>query len=206
LQDLDCSKEGLVQCAGIVRQGGVVVFPTDTIYGIGCDPYNDAAVGRIFSIKGRDEGKPLPVLVGSLSIAEELVSLGPIGRALAARFWPGALTIVAPLADKKISPKVTAGKSSLAVRVPAYACTLELLAMCRCIVGTSANPSGGRPSRTVQDVVVSGLAGYDALLKGNETPIGAESTIVDVTGPKPTIARQGAIREEIMRFLAGGAK
>lgn len=207
MQDLDCSKEGIVRCAEIVRQGGVVIFPTDTIYGIGCDPYNDNAVGRIFSIKGREEGKPLPVLVGSLSTAEELVSLGPAGRALAIRFWPGALTIVAPLADMKISTKVTRGRGSLAVRVPANACALELLARCRCIVGTSANPSGGKPSKTVQEVAMSSLAGYDALLVGNEAPIGAESTIVDITGPKPTIARQGAIKaEEIMQFLAGGAK
>jgi L-threonylcarbamoyladenylate synthase len=207
LQDLDCSKEGIERCAAIIRAGGVVIFPTDTIYGIGCDPYNDSAVGRIFSIKGRDEGRPLPVLVGDLSTAEELANFGPAGKALAAKFWPGALTIVAPLADRRISPRVTAARDSLAVRVPSNACALELLARCRCLVGTSANSSGGRPSRTAQEVTSSGLSGYDALLAGKETPIGAESTIVDVAGPKPTIIREGAIKSaDIMRFLAGSMK
>lgn len=207
MQELDCSREGIERCAAIVKAGGVVVFPTDTIYGIGCDPYNDAAVGRIFLIKGRDEGKPLPVLVGNLSIAEELGSLGPVGRALAAKFWPGALTIVAPLADSRISAKVTGGKNSVALRVPASACAQELLARCRCLVGTSANPSGGRPSKIAREVVESGLSGYDALLAGKEIPIGAESTIIDVAGSKPTIVREGAIRAEyIMGFLAGITK
>ncbi|HEX6068045.1 MAG TPA: Sua5/YciO/YrdC/YwlC family protein, partial [Nitrososphaera sp.] len=98
-ETLDCSDSGIQRCAQIVKDGGVVVFPTDTVYGIGCDPHNDAAVRRVFSIKDREEKKPLPVLVGSVDDAEKIVTLGQKGRALAERLWPGALTIVAPLKD-----------------------------------------------------------------------------------------------------------
>ena len=195
--------EGMAQCAAIVKKGGVIVFPTDTIYGIGCDPYNGAAVGRIFSIKGRDEGKPLPVLVSDIKVAERLVDLGKAGRLLASRFWPGALTIVAPLLDSRVSDKVAAGKKSLAVRVPANDCALALLKQCSFIVGTSANLSGKKPCTTAQQVKESGLEGYDALLASSETLAGKESTIIDVTGPKPTIIRHGAIAASEIDAILG---
>jgi L-threonylcarbamoyladenylate synthase len=194
LLEFNCP-DGIAQCATIVKKGGVIVFPTDTIYGIGCDPFNDAAAGRIFSIKGRDEGKPLPVLVSDVRTAERLVDLGETGRLLASRFWPGALTIVAPLLDSRVSGRVTAGKKSLAVRVPANDCTLALLKQCGFIVGTSANLSGKKPCMTVRQVKESGLAGYDALLADTGALAGKESTIVDITTPKPTIARHGAIAD-----------
>jgi L-threonylcarbamoyladenylate synthase len=191
---LECTNSGIARCAAIVKAGGVIVFPTDTVYGIGCDPYNDAAVARIFAIKGREEKKPLPVLVASGADAERLVRLGARGRSLAERFWPGALTIIAPLVDRKISPKVTAGKDSLAVRVPSGRCILALLQACRFLVGTSANPSGGSPARDAQEAMRV-LAGYDAILIGGVQG-GTESTIVDITGPKPEIVREGAIRAQ----------
>jgi L-threonylcarbamoyladenylate synthase len=203
------SGHDIASCAAIIKkQKGVVVFPTDTIYGIGCDPYSDAAVERIFAIKGRREDKPLPVLVAGMQVAEELVDLGDVGRRLAERFWPGALTIVAPLKDKKISAKVTGGKKdSLAVRVPANRCVLALLQECRCLVGTSANLSGGKPSSTAEQVLrQSGLQGYDALLADDRPLAGRQSTIVDITatGAKPTIVRHGAVSaSDIDAALAG---
>lgn len=203
MQPLDCSADGISRCASIVKDGGVIVFPTDTIYGIGCDPFNDAAVGRIFAAKGRDEKKPLPVLVGNTAAAEKLVDLSKTGRMLARKFWPGALTIVAPLADRRISVKVTAGRPSLAVRMPANQCVLGLLAKCEYLVGTSANLSGQKSSKTVQQVLASGLKGYDAILAGNDGRMGTESTIIDICGPKPTIARTGAIDPvQVREFLA----
>lgn len=185
-----------------MKKGGVIVFPTDTVYGIGCDPFDDVAAGRIFSIKGRSVDLPLPVLVRNIEVAEKLAELGKTGRLLASHFWPGALTIVAPVIDKQISDKVTAGRKSLAVRVPANDCTLALLKECRYIVGTSANLSGVRPCKTALQVLESRLEGYNALLADSETLAGTESTIIDLTGPKPTIARQGAIAaSEINAFL-----
>src|SRR3712207_4191284 len=84
-----CSQEAVADCALLIKRGGVVIYPTDTIYGIGCDPYNDLSVRRIFTIKGRDEKKPLPILTSSIDEAERIVSLGRAGRVLAERYWPG---------------------------------------------------------------------------------------------------------------------
>ena len=190
------------KCASIVKRGGVVVFPTDTIYGIGCDPYNDAAVERIFRIKGRDEKKPLPVLAYSAQDAEKLIALGRTGMALAKKYWPGALTIVAPITDNRISPMVTAGSMNLAARVPANRCVLLLLKHCKYLVGTSANLSGQKSLKSVKEVLGSGLAGFDALLDGGTVEKGVESTIVDVAGATPKVMREGAIKaEEIYRSL-----
>jgi L-threonylcarbamoyladenylate synthase len=190
------------KCASIVKHGGVVVFPTDTIYGIGCDPYNDAAVKRIFRIKGRDEKKPLPVLAYSAQDAEKLIALGMTGMALAKKYWPGALTIVAPITDNRISPIVTAGSMNLAARVPANRCVLLLLKHCKYLVGTSANLSGQKSLKSVKEVLGSGLAGFDALLDGGAVEKGVESTIVDVAGATPKVVREGAIKaEEIYRSL-----
>lgn len=190
------------KCASIVKRGGVVVFPTDTIYGIGCDPYNDAAVKRIFRIKGRDEKKPLPVLAYSAQDAEKLIALGRTGMALAKKYWPGALTIVAPITDNRISPIVTAGSMNLAARVPANRCVLLLLKHCKYLVGTSANLSGQKSLKSVKEVLGSGLAGFDALLDGGAVEKGVESSIVDVAGATAKVVREGAIKaEEIYRSL-----
>jgi L-threonylcarbamoyladenylate synthase len=197
-----CSEDSVANCAAVVNNGGVVVYPTDTIYGIGCNPYNALAVKRIFTIKRRCDKKPLPILTYSVQDAERIVSLGRIGRMLAERYWPGALTIVAPLIDHRISPQVMAGSSSLAVRIPANNCVLLLLSHCRYLVGTSANLSGERALKSAQEVLDSGLEGYDALLNGGTVEKGIESTIVSVEG-KPKILREGAIKSKEIAHLIG---
>ena len=200
-QVFQCSEKAVASCALVIKNGGVVVYPTDTIYGIGCDPYNDLAVKRIFTIKGRDEKKPLPVLVDSLQNAERIVSLGTTGRTLAGRYWPGALTIVAPIIDRRISPLIMAGSSNLAVRVPANNCVLMLLYHCGYLVGTSANLSGKRGLKSAQEVLDSHLQGYDALLDGGTVKKGVESTIVSIVG-QPKILREGAIKSrEVLRLI-----
>ena len=200
-QIFQCSDDEVASCALLVKSGGVVVFPTDTIYGIGCDPYNDLAVKRIFRIKHRDEKKPLPVLTYSAQNAQRIVLLGRTGRMLAKRYWPGALTIVAPIIDRTISPRVVAGSSSLAVRVPANKCILLLLSHCRYLVGTSANLSGQIALKSAKEVLQSRLEGYDAILDGGTAEKGTESTIVDVGG-KPKILREGAIKSrEVFQLL-----
>jgi L-threonylcarbamoyladenylate synthase len=190
----NCSGNGIAKCAYIVKSGGVIVFPTDTIYGIGCDPYNDSAVKRIFKIKGRDENKPLPVLMCSTEDAEKIVLLGRAGKLLASKYWPGALTIVAPLNDKRISAKVTARSKNLAVRVPDNECVLSLLRQCKYLVGTSANLSGEKPFQSAHEVLESSLEGFDALLDGGIAEKGMGSTIIDITGAKTRILREGAIK------------
>jgi L-threonylcarbamoyladenylate synthase len=197
-----CSENAMESCALVLKNGGVVVYPTDTIYGIGCDPYNDLAVKRIFTIKGRDEKKPLPVLTYSIQDAERIVSLGWSGRMLAERYWPGALTIVAPIIDRRISPRVMAGSSNLAVRVPSNNCVLLLLSHCKYLVGTSANMSGEKALKSAQEVLNSQLQGYDALLDGGTVEKGIESTIVSIED-KPKILREGAIESKEITHLIG---
>ena len=200
-QIFKCTDDAVATCALLIKSGEILVFPTDTIYGIGCDPYNDRAVERIFAIKGRNEKKPLPVLAYSTADAEKIVSLGDAGRVLAKKYWPGVLTIVAPIADKKISRRVTAAGSSLAVRVPANECVLSLLKRCKYLVGTSANPSGEGPGKSAQEVLNSSLKGYDALLDGGPVENGIESTIVDITS-RPKVLREGTIKaNEVLRLL-----
>jgi len=194
--------EEISRCASIIKEGGVVVFPTDTIYGIGCDPYNDFSVARIFKIKGRDEKKPLPVLAHTIQEAEKIVSLGEAGRILAKKFWPGALTIVAPIIDQRISARVTAGGMSLAVRIPANKCVHMLLKQCKYVVGSSANFSSKKSLKSAQEVVNSNFDGFDALLDGGVVDGGVESTIVDISGNVPKILREGAIKSgEVLRKL-----
>ena len=200
-QIFHCSEDAVVKCALLVKNGGVVVFPTDTVYGLGCDPYNDSAVKRIFKIKGRDKKKPLPVLTHSVQSAQRIVMLGRAGKMLAHRYWPGALTIVAPLIDSNISYRIIAGSSNLGVRVPANKCILMLLRHCRYLVGTSANLSGATSLKNTKEVLDSRLQGYDAILDGGTAEKGMESTIVEVGG-KPKILREGAIKStEVLQLL-----
>ncbi len=143
------------------------------------------------------------MLAYSTQDAEKLIALGRTGMALAKKYWPGALTIVAPITDNnRISPMVTAGSMNLAARVPANRCVLLLLKHCKYLVGTSANLSGQKSLKSVKEVLGSGLAGFDALLDGGAVEKGVESTIVDVAGATPKVVREGAIKaEEIYRSL-----
>lgn len=201
----DCHKDiEIFKCASLVMSGGVIVYPTDTIYGIGCNPYNDNSVERIFKIKGRNKNNPLPILASNMQNIEKIVSLGKIGKLLASAYWPGALTIISPIIDENISTKVTSGKGSIGVRIPNNKCILSLLKHCKYIVGTSANKSGENPSKNSSEIISSSLHGFDALLDGGTVERGVESTIVDLTGFAPKIIREGAITsQQIYRVLNG---
>jgi L-threonylcarbamoyladenylate synthase len=182
--------------------GGVIVYPTDTTYGIGCNPYNDKSVERIFNIKGRNKNKPLPILASSIQDIEKIVSLGKIGELLARAYWPGALTIISPIIDENISTKVTSGKMSIGVRIPNNKCILSLLRHCKYLVGTSANKSGENPATNPSGIISSSLHGFDALLDGGTVERGVESTIVDLTDLAPKIIRERAITsQEIYKVL-----
>jgi tRNA threonylcarbamoyl adenosine modification protein (Sua5/YciO/YrdC/YwlC family) len=201
----DCCEDiDICECASFVIAGGVIVYPTDTIYGIGCNPYNDDSVERIFKIKGRNKKKPLPILASNINDVEKIVSLGKIGKLLAKRYWPGGLTIVSQIIDENISTKVTAGKMSVGVRIPNINCTLSLLKYCKYLVGTSANKSGDKPSKSSCEIMSSSLHGFDALLDGGTVENGIESTVVDLSDPiAPKVIREGAITsKEIYMVLA----
>jgi L-threonylcarbamoyladenylate synthase len=197
-QIFDCTlRENISKCVDIVRGGGVIAFPTDTVYGIGCDPYNDKASERVFVIKGRDLNNPLPVLTATTEDVRNLAHMDSRADLLAERFWPGRLTLVLPLLDSRISSVVVAGAyGSIAVRIPGNKCASELLSRCRYLVGTSANKSSEAAATNVDQILSSSLIGIDAILDGGcLVGGGMESTIVDLSKQGPSrIIREGAIK------------
>lgn len=194
---LKCNERNdITKGASIVKNGGVIVFPTDTLYGIGCDPYDEKAVDKIFKIKNRDKINPLPILASSVVDIERIALLGKTAKKLAQIYWPGALTIIVPLRDKKISDNLRAGKMRVGVRVPNNVCVLSLLKDCKYLTGTSANKSGEPGCKSFSEVLSSSLRGFDAILDGGEVEEGVQSTIVDLTGQHPRVIREGAIETQ----------
>lgn len=188
---LALNSRSIAIAAGIVRGGGLIVYPTDTVYGLGCDPSSDEAVERLFRVKGRGS-KPVPVLCSSTEKAAELVELTGRAMVLARAHWPGALTIVAPLRTR-LPAQLTQGTSKLGVRVPAHAACLKLISSCGgWLTGTSANISG-RPSATSASEAGGQLgSSVDLILDGGPS-VGKESTVIQVVGEAVTILRTGPV-------------
>lgn len=178
----------------VLRRGGIVAFPTDTVYGLGVCPYLHQAVERVYMVKERPLGMALPLLLSStLQISEVAESVLPIARLLAEKFMPGPLTLV--LYKSRVVPGiVTAGGITVAVRVPAHPVPVALaLGLGAPISGTSANLSG-KPSALTADEVRSQFGDkIDLVIDGGRCLGGRESTIVDVTGEIPVVLRKGAI-------------
>ncbi len=186
----------------ILRDGGLVAIPTETVYGLAADAGNEAAVRRIFAAKGRPADHPLIVHIATPELLPTWASAVPPSAArLAATCWPGPLTLLVPKADH-VLPVVTGGRSTVGVRVPAHPLTLELLTR---FEGGLAAPSANRfgmVSPTTADHVRSDLGDrVDYVLDGGPCPIGVESTIVDCTVGPPQILRPGAISAEQVRAL-----
>lgn len=183
----------------VLKKGGLVAFPTDTVYGLGANAYSEAAVRRIFRLKQRSEDKALPLLVADIAQLKELVGpLTMVAELLAHRFLPGALTLVLPRPER-VPDIVTAGGETVAVRIPAHPVAIALIrGLGSPIVGTSVNLSG-RPSALTADEVRSQFGvRIDLVINGGRCPGGVESTIVDVTGETPRVLREGAIsRKEL---------
>jgi L-threonylcarbamoyladenylate synthase len=177
--------------SGVLANGGLVVFPTDTVYGLGCDPFNPAALAKLFLAKGRGT-KAVPVLCDSMGAARSLVTLRGRALKLANAHWPGALTIVVPLA-REVPVQLHQGTGSLGVRVPGSAACRRLIGSCGgYLVGTSANVSGKPSSRSVAGAVAQLGASVDLYIDGGELK-GAESTVVKVTGDEIIILRKGSV-------------
>ena len=184
-------QDSIAKAARIVARGGLVVYPTDTVYGLGADPFNERAVQRIFAAKGRS-AKPVPVLCSSLQKAAELVELGARGFEMAREHWPGALTLVAPL-KKQLPQVLTQGNGNLGVRVPAHSGCLKLISACGgWLTGTSANLSGQPSARTAKSAAIQLGDSVDLILDGGLI-IGKESTVALVVGDEVTILRSGPI-------------
>ncbi|UCD11087.1 MAG: threonylcarbamoyl-AMP synthase [Nitrospinaceae bacterium] len=184
----------------VLDRGGVIAFPTDTFYGLGADPKNEAALARVFSAKGRAANKPLLVLVASPEEALDLAeSLPATARKLIDALWPGPLTLVLN-AKKNLPDRLTAGTGTIGLRQPGSEFTLALLrALGRPLTATSANPSG-HPSPATAALC---SAGVDLVLDTGPLPGGRESTILDVTVSPPRILREGAVARERIEEALG---
>ena len=182
---------GIAEAARLLASGGLVAFPTETVYGLGGDARSDAAVARIFEAKGRPSFNPLIVHLPDLAAVESVAKVGPRARNLARAFWPGPLTLVLPVIEGAVSPLVTAGLPTVAVRVPAHPLAQALLrAFGGPVAAPSANPSG-RVSPTRAGHVLEGLAGrIEAVLDGGPCSVGLESTII-IADPDPVLLRPG---------------
>ena len=194
---VNCDKEGIEKASQIINQGGIAVFPTDTVYGIGCNPYNKDSVRKIYEIKSRDISKPFPVLVYSKDIAEKIVFIDEFTKKIVERFWPGSLTIILKLTDENLKRSLNV-TDKIAIRVPNHKCTLELLKKCNFLVGTSANISG-QSSFTNPDECIKNIQNYDIFVDGGVIDSTAESTIIEIEDEKIKIIREGTLSyEEIL--------
>lgn len=201
---LTADATGLSQAAALLRAGGLVAFPTETVYGLGGDARSDRAVAGIFAAKDRPRFNPLIAHLPDLAAAEELALFDDRARTLAAAFWPGPLTLVLPLRPGAgLSPLVTAELPTVAIRVPAHPVAQALLrAFGGPLAAPSANPSG-RVSPTRAAHVAEGLSGrIDAILDGGPCAVGVESTILGLDGPA-TLLRPGGLPVEAIEALIG---
>ncbi|WP_375174461.1 L-threonylcarbamoyladenylate synthase [Pseudooceanicola sp.] len=198
---------GIARAAAILKRGGLVAMPTETVYGLAGDASNDAAVAGIYAAKDRPEFNPLIVHVAEAAQVDRLVHVPPAALPLMRAFWPGPLTLVLPLREgAPVSPLVTAGLDSLAVRIPAHPVARALLrAFGGGVAAPSANPSG-RISPTAAAHVMAGLGGrIDAVLNGGDCSVGVESTILGFQGETPVILREGGVTAEAIGRILGHA-
>ncbi|HXW06284.1 MAG TPA: L-threonylcarbamoyladenylate synthase [Vicinamibacterales bacterium] len=181
------------RAAGVLRAGGVVLFPTDTLYGIAVDPRQEDAVRRLFEVKGRVEAAAIPLVAATVEQADAAGVLGPREQTLARAFWPGPLTVVVP-ARPGLAPAVLAGGRTVAVRVPAHRVARALAASLGfCVTATSANRSGQPPVAHPAELDADLCARADLILDAGATPGIAPSTIVELTQAGPRLVRPGAI-------------
>lgn len=186
--------------AEYIKHGGIVAFPTETVYGLGANAFNGEAVGKIFAAKGRPADNPLIVHVSDAGQIDEIASeLNTHARLFIAKFFPGPLTIVAK-GTGRVSEMATCGLETIAFRMPANSIAQGLIAAAGTpLVAPSANISG-RPSPTTWAAVLEDMSGkIDCILKGPPTLIGLESTVVDCTGDVPVLLRAGAVSLEELR-------
>ena len=177
-----------------VKDGGIVIFPTDTVYGIGCDPYNKNSVSLLYKIKKREKTKPFPVLGYSKKELEKIAGFNSLATKIAEKFWPGPLTMILNVKDPDIQ-KSLGLENKIAVRVPDNTCILSLLKECKVLVGTSANISDETSLIDPNDCETK-ISNYDLLIDGGTITSKGESTIVEIDGDKVKIVREGSVPEK----------
>lgn len=196
--------EELLEAARILKEGGLVAFPTETVYGLGGNALDETAARRIYEAKGRPSDNPLIAHISCMEELGPLVSQVPeAGRILAERFWPGPLTMIFPKSEK-VPLGTTGGLNTVAVRMPDDPVARKLIRLAGVPVAAPSANTSGRPSPTTADHVWQDLHGkVEMIVDGGPVGIGVESTIVDVTGPVPVILRPGFITQEMLDELFG---
>ncbi len=190
---LKADLDGLASAADTVAKGGVICYPTDTVYGLGCNPLDPSAIKRIMEVKG-DRTKPMPVLVKGLVDAENLAYLTDRARRVAESFWPGPLTMI--LQSREILPTILTPEGRVGVRSPKHPICLGLLGLCSgALIGTSANLSGRPPATTALEALKELGDRVDIILDGGRTSLGVASTVIDLTQPKVRILREGPVEK-----------
>lgn len=180
--------------------GGVLAFRTDTFYGLGADPFNQVALQKIYALKGREDGKPLLVIISDAAMAERLIeSQSKLFDAFAGRHWPGPITLVGA-AREGVPDELTAGTGTIGVRLPDDEQVRDFVrAMGGALTATSANPAGQAAARTAQEVANYFPTGLDLIVDSGPAPGGLPSTVLDVSGPTARLIREGAVSEEKIR-------
>lgn len=206
---LSTSQEDISKAADIIRNGGLVAMPTETVYGLAANALSGSAVSSIFTAKGRPSDNPLIVHISEIEDIEKfgLVREFPEkAKKLAERFWPGPLTIIMPKSDS-IPEEVTAGLDSLAIRLPSHPAARTLISMAGCpLAAPSANLSGS-PSPTTARHVMNDMDGrIDAIIDGGDSEVGLESTVITLCTDVPTLLRPGGVTVEELREVLGEVK
>ena len=191
---VNCDDNGIKKSVEIIENGGIIVFPTDTVYGIGCNPYDANAVKKIYQIKSREKIKSLPVLASSIEIVKQITIIDEFTEKIIKKYWPGPLTLILKLKDKNLKKSLNL-EDKIAVRIPNSECTLKLLNKCNLLVGTSANISGDSSFTNPQECMKN-VKNYDVFVDGGTITSKGESTIIEIENEKIQIIREGALKKE----------
>ena len=195
---LKADLKAIERAGEVIRAGGLVAFPTETVYGLAADVFNEQAVARVFEVKGRPAYNPLPIQIASRDDLPRLVSeIPPIAEWLMDEFWPGPLTLVLP-ASADVQELVTVGTGKVGIRMPDHPVSLALIRSAGPIVAPSANVSGQAPPTTAEEVLEYLNGKIELILDAGPTRLKVSSTVVDVTQTPPKILRVGSISEEAL--------
>ena len=196
---VSCDEQGINQVLESYKKGKIIGFPTDTVYGIGCDPFNKNSISKIFDLKNRSDEKKFPILGYSKEDFEKIVQFNSKADKISEKFWPGQVTMLLPI-QEEISDRIE-NNGKLAVRVPNNECLLSILKQCKLIVGTSANISGEESIVDSHDCIMK-LPEIDVLVDGGKINSSGESTIIDFVDDGLKIIREGMVSKmEIEKVL-----
>ena len=196
---VNCDKNGINEIVNAYENGQIIVYPTDTVYGIGCDPFNKDSISKIYDLKKREGSKRFPILGFSKEELEKIVEFNIDAEKISEKFWPGQVTLLLPI-RKEMAEKIN-NNGKLAVRVPNNECVLAILEKCKLIIGTSANISG-QESILDSNECKTKIPRIDVLVNGGKITSLGESTIIDFIDDQVKVIREGSIsKDEIENIL-----